>query len=312
MYDVTRFARMILPTVRKGNCVLWLGSGLSCGVGYLGWGEMVRELCQACGVPCLGADEEDDADALIDRAEQCKQANVSQYQRKLVEVFGRPVVRTRQAYVTLIKLPFKAYVTSNSDPLLYLAGRNLQCPRPFVYPSLPSDALGSGSKPVYYIHGLIEPNQSSTTIQLVLARSDFDQAYGEDGAAAIFLKQLLPHNDLVVLGGGLREPDMYPVFDTCRAMSEHILRLRGGSPPVRYALLSRRAPRAANHQSLGSTGKREYHKQAIEDQRLADMGISVVRYKPSDPSQHDEIDSLAEILFRSLGTPEVGPADLDK
>ena len=61
---------------------------------------------------------------LIDKAEECKKADIDTYHNTLADLFGKPVSSTRSAYYSLMNLPFKAYVTTTA-PWLPIKGPTL-------------------------------------------------------------------------------------------------------------------------------------------------------------------------------------------
>jgi hypothetical protein len=107
----------LLKAISGGDCIAWIGSGLS-KLAYPDWGTTVAALCAACMIQPFGASESPSSVQLIDKAEECKGANLNSYETTLGTLFGGNVVETRQAYSWLMKAPFKGYVTTNFDPLL--------------------------------------------------------------------------------------------------------------------------------------------------------------------------------------------------
>ncbi len=293
---------MLWPQLERESCVVWVGSGLSRPADYPGWQETVRELCSACAVGCLPADRANDPNELMDKAEECKQANLTAYWQKLAELFGHPVVSTRRAYGRLMKLQFKAYVTTNFDPLLFFAASDAERCCLHEYPHLPSDPRGSGSRQVYYIHGLALPDRDRSEKPLVLARSDFEGAYGKNGHVASFLTQLLTYNYVLFLGCSLREPDMRAVFGRVQEMRHRIpWQQQHAERPHWIALLGGKAPPTVVKPGLGQIENLEFLEQRSEDSRLRDMGIDkVFRYQPSDSQKHWEIEEFLDALIDGL------------
>lgn len=205
--------------IKDGDCVAWIGSGLSAGADYPSWEKIIRDLCDACNVTSLGEDEAS-TEVLQTKADECKDHAPNKYYHTLATHFGKPISKTRLAYQLLLKLPFKAFVTTNYDPLLMYAGEIENHPKVFRYPSLPTDALSCSPAAIVYMHGLaryrdpITHDEIATGKDLVLSKSEFDAAY--EGMLRSFLEQMLAFRKVLFLGCGLREPEIQAIFQRIR------------------------------------------------------------------------------------------------
>ena len=85
----------LLKAVSGGDCIAWVGSGLSA-VAYRGWNDAITALCDACGISRLA--KYPNADELIDKAEECKNADHHAYEGTLANLYGGNVTVTRLAY----------------------------------------------------------------------------------------------------------------------------------------------------------------------------------------------------------------------
>lgn len=292
--------------IQTGDCIAWLGSGLSLAAGYPGWDSAVKTLCNQCGVappsaPGLVEDE------LLDKAEECKSANENVYRATLGQLFGEQPTSSRVAYNYLMNLPFKAYVTTNYDPLLSTAGVNQGKHQIYSYPSLPVQKLGTES-PIYYIHGLARIDDKPTGENLILARSDFDQAY--NGIVRSFLDQILTYNPVLFVGCSLAEPTMQPVFRTVNQIQGLIqAKYPDELLPQRRILLPRRYRNESDDpgQPILVVDDRG---ESSEVSRLRELSIKVHRYIQTGKN-HPEIESILEILCgyeepNRLGIPSSG------
>lgn len=203
-----QIAKELADALDSDDCIAWVGAGLSM-VAYPGWRELLSKLCIACGVrdfdPALG---EPTADQLIDKAQDCKVANNGAYRTALANMFGANLIGTRKAYYLLIPVPFKAYVTTNFDSLLSDAAATFGHNDVFQYPLLEPRQIELLRKPIFYIHGHARPNGVPSGDNLVLARSDFNDAYGNDGTGLVtpFLHSVLLSYPIVFLGYRLSDP----------------------------------------------------------------------------------------------------------
>jgi hypothetical protein len=182
-----------------------VGSGFS-KVGYPGWSDLLDLLCAASGVDPLDPGEREKPDALIDKAEECKQANPQAYGQVLESEFADKGATTHRSLIPILRLPFRAFVTTNFDPLLSNAASDLGRVGYEAYPDLQVAKVAETDRPVFYIHGHVEQGAA----HLVLARSDFEAAY--ETSVSTFLSQLFLSYDVVFLGARLEEPDVVEVF----------------------------------------------------------------------------------------------------
>jgi len=284
--------------IEKGNCVAWVGSGLSKVVGYLGWPETINELCSACGVQELTSSEEESPDKLIDKAEDCKQANLKAYEETLASLFGKQVVQTRQAFHLLMALPFKGYVTTNLDPLLSATGDVHGCNALLSYPYLPITMLEKATRPIFYIHGLARQGNQATGGNLVLAHSDFAKAYQDPGIVMNFLTSMLIDYPVVFLNCSLAEPDMYDTFRRVHKIHVQIQDAhRRANRPQRIALLP--TQEIVEEDPVGKTVKRDMEGEHVEEARFEAMDVRVIRYKPGD-YRHEEVEQILENLKKRV------------
>lgn len=295
----------LVGVLAREDCIAWAGSGLSL-VAYPGWRDVLSKLCSACGVayfdPAIGAPSADD---LIDKAQECKVTDQGAFTAVLADLFGGKVIKTRKAFYLLMRAPFKAYATTNFDPLLSDAAAVLGHSDVFQYPLLEPRRMGECVKPVFYIHGHARPNGVASGNNLVLARSDFDAAYGKGGTGMVtpFLHSVLLSYPIVFLGCGLSEPD---VQDLMRRV--HLLHLNiktsipGFTPPPRFAVL----PVIYSDRSRRI---RDDYAELAETTRFGELDIKILRYEPADPDQHWEIEDILTALGDRVPSAKVGLGD---
>ena len=291
--ELNKAVSKLLPMIENGNCIVWVGSGLSKSAEYPDWKETVRELCDKCGVTLLSKSEEELPDKLIDKAEECKKADINAYHNTLANLFGGRPVNTRFAYQSLMKLPFKAYVTTNFDPLLSEAGAIEGYDKLYSYPIFPPELGNSHS--IVYVHGHARQNNQATGENLILARSDFDEAYKDIGIAKDFVVNIFTHYPLLFLGCSLTEPVMYEVFQKVHNIHTLIKRTYPDVPlPPRYIMLpiQRQVYSEFPDENIGQVDRRGRE----EINRFDKMEIKVIRYEPDDLRRHGEI----EYILRQL------------
>jgi len=280
----TRISEELLKAVSGDDCIAWIGSGLS-NLAYPDWPTAVAALSAACGIQPFGATDAPTPSQLIDKAQECKNANVNGYETTLGNLYGGNVVEQRQAYSWLMSAPFKGYVTTNFDPLLSEAAAPFGYTRVFRYPLLETREIDRNKKPIFYIHGHARPNGVPCGENLVLARSEFDQAY--EGVVGVFLQALLLSYSIVFIGCRLSEPEIREQMSRVRSMHVQIKKSQGGyKTPRRFALLP----------SILSKNTRDRVAENDEVILFGELETEVLRYNPADPAKHWEIEDILKIL----------------
>lgn len=305
----TQIATKLLAAVKGGECIAWVGAGLS-KLAYADWGCAVRDLCSACGVQGFGTSQRaPTAEQLTDKAEECKQANGNAYEATLAKLYGGKVVETRQAYLWLISAPFRGYVTTNFDPLLSEAAAAFSHNNIFRYPILVPRDIELHAKPLFYIHGHARPGGVPNGQNLVLARSEFNEAY--QGVVAVFVQALLLSYPIVFIGCSLSEPEIHEQIRRVHSMHIQMKKSRSDfKAPPRFALL----PTIFRETTIEEPGpgRRERNDEAenAEARRFRELDTEVLRYHPTDRMKHWEIEDILKALCDlAREMPKVGPGE---
>lgn len=271
----------------RDNCVAWIGSGLSVPVGYDDWTTAVSKLCDTCGVD---PPNDPSAESLLDLAQDCKERDERAYYETLHLIYGREVTTRRKAYSLLLRLNLTSYVTTNFDPVLFDYTPEYDY-NAFAYPDLHPTRIGEVPPAVFYLHGLAHPDRDPEQLHLVFARNEFSVAY-ESGVVSNFLRALLTDRDILFLGCSLSEPVLKPVF---REVDEILGTISdyGSEYGAPKRLAVRDVPRR--------DGSIAEEKAEIEEERLKDLGIEVLWYKPENPAFHEEIEQVLTGLCRRKG-----------
>jgi hypothetical protein len=185
---------------------------------------------------------------LLRVAENAKTADANAYGEFLRGHFGRPVderwLTTSSLYRALIACEFKSFLTTNYDPQLASHARRAHpgC-RVMRYP-ITLDREYIRDRAVYYLHGYISENDTNTEVNVVLAASEFADAYKPDGMVRRFMLDVLEKDAVCFVGCRLRDPPLAEIFKVCeenRAQRSKFLRDHGkpSTPPPRYIFLDR-------------------------------------------------------------------------
>jgi len=300
-------AQELVAMLRRGKCVAWIGSGLSVPERYPGWRELVERLCTACNVRRPSAVKTFEASKLLALAQRCKNVNTAKYEQTLAEVFGRPVRTDPRAYTMLAKLPFKGYVTTNYDPLL----RDAVCARDgqfCQYPALVAPLVERPHPVAFYVHGLARDEHDHPCGQnLVLAESEFQEAYKPDGATAIFIKYILNYYDIFFVGCRLEEPDIQESLARICRLHKGILVARPKFSPTQRLML---LPRTLKTEQIDGASSQTYDQptEQKDDATYKELGIRIVRYETTGAEDHVDVDEMLRQALRIAGIDRpVGP-----
>ena len=282
--------------LRSGECVAYLGSGLSAGV-FPSWPCLVNDLCAACGCEDR-VDSRSPSKVLLAAAECARKADCDRYHDQLGKIFGT-ITTTNPLYSVLLQIPFKSYITVNFDPLLANETRNpsSRCRRVMKYPDL--DRAHVGDCTVYYLHGLVAEGDAPVPGTIVLAQSEFDIAYAEAGPVTTFLLETFKREAVCFIGCSLEEPPLAQVFRICRQQQEEITRLGGGSPPPRHIFRAKELVTSSPGTDLTTVRAERI---GAEDAFYSGLGIGVVRYDPID-AHHNGLRKMLEDVAELPGIP---------
>ncbi len=235
--DFNELARV----VKSGKCIAFVGAGLSrpqC----LDLKSLVPLLCQECRVKVELLPEKDRTD-ILSLAHRAKQADDRKYTEVLLGEFGRPEPVSRQ--FALARIPFRAFVTLNYDPLLKkaLEATSHKDVVVYAYPHLPACHLGDPGccaekllqHSLYHIHGYID--HDTTTPKVVLTSQEYERAY-DSTLLPSFITQLLAYFPTCFLGCSLSEDVLLrEVIKLCRRIRRDLADRSPHRAPRSYMLI---------------------------------------------------------------------------
>jgi hypothetical protein len=305
-----------------GQLVAFVGSGASSGV-YEDWKDLVRNIYKGCFSDCDIPWDTMTAEALIDAAEDAKIKDKSAYYTALGKAFERRPC-SRNVYRYLAGADFRNYVTTNfdnllADELVVHPENTVDNNRSIIFPyPFPMSQAFRRSKTVVHIHGYIRPGDCpSDRNPIILARSEFKEAYSGQSCLIDFLRQLFTDNPVCFLGASLREPPLENVFKQAQSIRQNLERKYERPLPPLFILLEKWPEQLGAMHSLERTDflvgrpdkirvKRETPTEETETQYYESIGLNVVRY-PFKPD-HMGLDDLLR-KWSKLSDAEIHPMD---
>jgi len=298
----TSSLKAIESCVKQGNCVAFVGSGLSSSVYGTGWNELVEKLCRECAVPSAPPissilDKAERARQLTGRAGQAKRSNADAYYKVLKECYGYPSHNSRRGYQFIAELPFCGCITINYDDLLAQQFRPPK--RLYVIPEISATELRTGS--LFHIHGIVRSDGTEIDRDnIVLSDDEFDLHYNPDRTLRPFLHSAFTFKDILFLGCSIDEAPIQTLLEVSYKCQQDIQRCREvRRMPMRFILLPEEFKKIEESNQEPRLS-RDTHQEQIQDACYSKYKVQVVRYPLlRGPDKYTAID---ELLRRWSGT----------
>jgi len=195
---------LVEKLVRSGECVVFIGAGLSVPIAK-NWNGLVETIAEQCKVNF----DTNDLPYVIDK---CIEKNESLCDKILKEEYPTITTLTRTAMSDLLKLKFKAILTTNFDPWISLRSERENYQEVFVYPILP--ATKPIDKNIYYLHGRVDSEAHNSSIRnLVFGKNSFKDAYTNSLLTGLLLN-LLVYKRILFIGFNPTEENFRRLIET--------------------------------------------------------------------------------------------------
>jgi len=293
----------LIESIESGNCVVFIGSGLSANAKFPLWDHLVSMLYEeTCTYAGEVLERLDDPYTLVD---QCRDVlGDDRYFRFLIDKFGPNANRlpTTTAYQNIDQIPFCAFVTTNYDHCLINASRQNRVVRELhAYPRLPAIHLRSVEPHQYYLHGFVDPLHPQETVQfIILSQNDYKRSYEEEEEIGSFLYQLITNCALLFVGFGLKDEFLMKqlgrITSIYQRRSEELMEKSLILPQRnRYAIL----PFSNIERDLTEISITDYREgpdfEEREDAKYEEYGVHVLRYHPQTES-HSGLEKIIAFL----------------
>jgi hypothetical protein len=199
--------------VLDGKCIAFVGAGASIPPGE-NWNDTVRRIATHCGIPI---EDNMSRPEIIDKCLDKDEATCNQACRDL---FPRHIASSRPAMDYLLRLPFKALLTTNFDPWLRQHSRRDHYQRCHIYPDLP---LHYGLKDgIYYLHGYFDSEDRNATVRaLVFGERSFREAY-EGSLLPGFLLNVFTYETVLFVGVDPTEQRLFTLLQQSISIRKQI------------------------------------------------------------------------------------------
>jgi hypothetical protein len=201
MTDLT-IPKNLVEQLCKGNCVLFVGAGISMGQGGLpGGGQLAQELAQRCDYP--------GDDLALPRvaqyyAETIDKADLLQYVCQRIREARREPMATHQL---IAALPLKIIVSTNYDCLIERALEAAGRPFKVIVTDKQVGAWDEGAVNLLKIHGCVTQWES-----IVLTEDDYWEFFERRPNMANILSAEAARRSLLFVGHGLGDDDFKRIY----------------------------------------------------------------------------------------------------
>ncbi len=199
----------LVASVARGECVVFVGSGLSAGSGLPDWRTLIDKL--ADGLAIAPSSRRGDLEYLLDLAQWYRNEGL----RPTVEELVARLYASKSAsahptvgHYLLASLPARYFVTTNYDDLLETALAGLR--RHAFRVVSDREVARTGSPDGCYVVKLHGCAMSDGGV--VLSRDDYDEFFRTRPAMALLLEGLLLNQTFLFAGYGLRDPDFRQIW----------------------------------------------------------------------------------------------------
>lgn len=213
----------IIPSIKDGKCVLWIGSGLSRIAGCKSWDHIINNIFRT---PCMQKHNLADFDSLTNPAKFffCKQEfkKAKQESAYIAQITAAlmPKEGFEEQYKPIIKAidrlsPKAPIITTNVDSCLELTYLFKDDVRFSSVDDFRLENVKPGS--VFHIHGIFEDFKSQNWDE-----KGYEELYGNENFSE-FLKALANGYTILFLGMSFKEPEVIKFFKEKRDREHFVL-----------------------------------------------------------------------------------------
>ena len=271
----------LVEQLARGNCVAFVGAGLSMPCGLPSWRELLTTMLDYAVEERVRLPHREEivrriaAGDLLDVADYLRERlGEGRFQNFLFDRLGRRARSPSEAHNALWELPFASVITTNYDSLLesaYISRRGHPPPKSThtTFSAIPFSR--GGSEPhLFKLHGSLDDLGN-----IVFGRADYRRLNLHTGRLYSYLMTVFTENTVLFLGYSLTDPDL-------TALLENMREAYASSVPNCYALVSQETISEFSGERLA-----------------ANYNLHTIPYEPSDAS-HPEVLEFLRGLGRAV------------
>jgi len=283
--DEERMVRRIKDVVARGQCLAFLGSGMS--PEFKRWNRFIEFLGQQCEADLLQKEGEDDISRYYRIAQESYEKDPDKYAQLLIAEYGKQPAIARMAWTYIFQIGFDGFLTTNFDRHLLIEGSKYN--RGYYDHSRISFRHIVGN--LGYIHGLIRANDVS--VNIIFKKDDYDRHYSsEPGSLLNTLYQIFRDWDVIFIGYSLSDLALRELLKKLTIneritykrdeVPEHLKRRRYIIQPYPFTKNDDEGPQKIDELDV-----------AIREKDFEELGAEVIWYDPKD-SNHIGLEDLLQ------------------
>ncbi|HMM97470.1 MAG TPA: SIR2 family protein [Anaerolineales bacterium] len=223
---------------------VFVGGGLSIQAGYPSSNELVAHLLRDANIEPAEINAYDKFPAKARRIKEIIQNRGDSFYEILYRRFDEnhfQINRTIPLYQDLLRIPFRAFITTNYDSCIEEAADllNIHFDEIQIYPQLKPNDLEATK--LYHIHGKINQNDiPDSSRSIVLTTDDYLAAYGDESRLPVLMNALFDSHNILFIGFSLEEDALYELLQLSRKRNEANRGPQGYSlsnTPYKFAML---------------------------------------------------------------------------
>lgn len=275
---IPQISPMLVDTVRRRECVLFVGAGLSQAAGLPGWKGLFPRIFNWCQRNGITIPDREPLEELIGQGNLLLAAGTIKdaigevlFRRLLVDIFDDPNVSPTATHLLLPKIPFTAVLTSNYDKLLETAyARHTRMPQVITHTDTAELMAALQGRRFYLlkVHGTID--QIGT---IILGNRSYRDLMHGNAAYTEHLKTVFRTRTVLFAGFSLSDPDLRLLLDQEQVLAK-------GNTNMHFALIN--------------TGEFNPH---VKNELERDYNISLIPYEPTN-EYHPEVEEFFNELAR--------------
>lgn len=284
----------LVQQVARGNCVVFVGAGLSAGAGLPGWWTLLKRLLEHLKslpdhdpITTKIIEKQLNNDQLLDVARDLRQELGRDVFNQQLQQILTPKTGPLETHRLISKLNLHAVLTTNYDTLLEATYNNEKTTFTQVDVRQLSEAFRMDDLYILKCHGDIEKPET-----IILTKDDYDTVIHEAAAFQKHIEYLFMAKTILYLGYSLKDPD----FDLFRGRLKSIF---GEHVPKQYALMGFQLDGASEAEANDLRSEMAYR---IRKQR-ENENLHIIPYKLD--ATHSDVPKMLRLLVEKSGAVDI-------
>jgi hypothetical protein len=228
----------LIAEVSQRNAVVFIGAGLSAGLGLPGWPQLIQQMINWCPGQGINLPNKAEIEHLLNVRKNLPAAAAAlrarmgsnKYRQFLEEVFLRPDLKPTEVHKILSRIPFAGVITTNYDALIEAGYKEVHPGETFpIFTHVDHEYLGTvlNTKKYFVLkaHGTIDRPET-----IILDSKDYSRLIHKSQGYRTFLRALFLDRTVLFLGFSMTDRELLLLLEGLNEIFE-------GHIPTHYALM---------------------------------------------------------------------------